>query len=448
MDSDRKLILDFLETGKGKQKVQQRLKESSFKRLYLSITRDEAALYQTFEEVKIKPVKFKKKKRKPKLLLLSAIAAILGMAFLYMEYIKTGIARNTVTAEVFRAGSTFESDSPSSFTLNDGSTLTFEGPSKVLFESSDRIKVLDGLMQAKIEKRPENKLTFDTPSGPFTVLGTEFSLLVKGGSSLLEVTEGKVGVADTVIKGGEMALLEKSGELITDPALINKSSVLRKLAALPSASIVSDLISEKGKITNMVNGEKIKLIPGVTSTKTGLKFDQTGALVIKPAGEPSINWNLSLWIKYDSSENRRAIASHENFTDKNMGGWNLYYFRENLRLHSVKQPYFHDVGDVKSQADVWFHMSLNVKSLGNGRIQEDFYINGKKVISHKKLMLFLKDNVSFLLGGLTQNAMSVFTEKEANFYYKGELGDLVYMNDNLTESQIKTLYESGKERFR
>ena len=160
-----------------------------------------------------------KKKHKSKVLMLAAIAALLGMAFLYMEYVKTGVARNNMTAELYRSGSTFESSKPAAFTLNDGSTISFEGASKIVFESDSRIKIIDGLMSAKIEKRPENKLTFDTPSGPFTVLGTQFSLMVKGGSSLLEVTEGKVGVADKVIGTNEVALLKKSGELLTDPEI-------------------------------------------------------------------------------------------------------------------------------------------------------------------------------------------------------------------------------------
>ena len=67
-----------------------------------------------------------------------------------------------------------------------------------------------------------------------------------------------------------------------------------------------------------------------------------------------------------------------------MGGWNLYYFKNHLRLHSVKQPYLHDIGDVVAVADEWFHMSLNVRSLGNGNIQEDYYINGRKSQYHIK----------------------------------------------------------------
>ena len=62
-------------------------------------------------------------------------------------------------------------------------------------------------------------------------------------------------------------------------------------------------------------------------------------------------------------------------------------------------------------------------------------------------MLYLKQNVKFHLGGLTKNAMSVFVEKNTNFYFKGELAELVYMNDILTEEQINTLYESAKDRL-
>ena len=63
-------------------------------------------------------------------------------------------------------------------------------------------------------------------------------------------------------------------------------------------------------------------------------------------------------------------------------------------------------------------------------------------------MLFLKKQVPFHLGGLTKHAMSVFKEKDYNFYFKGELADLVYMNGLLSEADIKALYESRKERYR
>ena len=133
-----------------------------------------------------------------------------------------------------------------------------------------------------------------------------------------------------------------------------------------------------------------------------------------------------------------------------MGGWNLYSFNQFLRLHTVIQPYLHDRGDFELKSGEWFHVSINVKTLGHGTVEEKFYINGVLKQTHQRKMLFLKKQVNFYLGGLSKNAMSVFPEsmKDHNFYFKGEMGHLVYMNSALSESQIQSLYNSSKNTFK
>ena len=154
-----------------------------------------------------------------------------------------------------------------------------------------------------------------------------------------------------------------------------------------------------------------------------------------------------MWVRYDAGTQRKAIISHENFTDKNMGGWNLYHFDDRIRLHSVKQPYFHDTADMTLQTNDWTHISLNVQSLGHGKIKIDFYSNGKFIVSHEKLNIFLKDQVELQLGGLTKDAIKGFDVPD-NYYYEGSLAEVVYMNETLSAEQIKELYESSKELFK
>jgi hypothetical protein len=159
---------------------------------------------------------------------------------------------------------------------------------------------------------------------------------------------------------------------------------------------------------------------------------------------------MSLWLKYESPNFRQSILSHENFEDQNTGGWNLYYFRDYLRLHTVHQSYHHDQTDIpRLKLNEWFHLSVNVKSSGYGNITVSIYINGKLLTSHKRKMLFLNHQVPLVIGGLTQNAMSAFSpkDKKHNFFFKGEMAELVYMNRLLSESTIKELFEGSKSKF-
>ena len=94
-------------------------------------------------------------------------------------------------------------------------------------------------------------------------------------------------------------------------------------------------------------------------------------------------------------------------------------------------------------------MSINVKSSGFGSIVEDMYINGKIVQTHRRKMLFMHKQASMLIGGLSQNAMSVFgtRDQKHNFYFKGEMANLVYMNRILKPETIKQLFESCRDNF-
>ena len=230
MDKDRQLILNFLESGKDKKKIEEKLKDASFRNLYASVCRDEAALYQTFETAKVSIVKFKKKSH-TRLLILTAMAAMLTIGFLFKGHFLGGLAKDTVTQAWVIKNQEIRNSESKIYLLNDGSTLKFNGPSKVIFRDENNIEILSGLVTAKINPRPNNKLTLSTPAGPFTVLGTQFSLWINNSSTLLSVEEGKVSVAGKVIETNQEACLLESGQLVTDPEVINRvlpGGMLRK----------------------------------------------------------------------------------------------------------------------------------------------------------------------------------------------------------------------------
>ena len=447
---NRKKINDFLETGKGKKEIEELLQDEEFRLDYLDQARMESALYQVWEEKS--SLKLKRKPIRIPIFKIMAFAALFAIGFFIYKQQSNIIATHIQTAATIRAGESLHFTEDAEYRLKDGSTITFKGPSKLEFVDENNIEVYEGFLEAKINPRVNNKLKIQTPSGPFTVIGTEFSLWVKNESTLLDVTEGKVAVADQLIEANERALLKKSGELLTkevDLEFLSASLVLKKLAALPSASIVSDFTVSEGNIMNMVTGEEIALQAGITKSSKGLSFNEEGAIQIKPSGTPGLEWNLSLWLKYTPPKDRKSIVSHENFVDKNMGGWNLYSFNKYMRMHTVLQPYLHDRGDFKQSSLDWFHLSINVKTLGHGMVEEKIYINGELKETHHRKMLFLKEQVNFYLGGLSENAMSAFPEdmKNYNFYFKGEMANLVYMNSILSERQIKVLYDSSKKSF-
>lgn len=448
---NRKKINDFLETGKNKQEIEKLLLDESFRRQYLEQTRMESALYEVWEAKS--SLKLKKKPRRIPFYRIMAIAALLAVAFFFYRRHAYSIATYIETEASVKPGESLLLTEDAEFILKDGSRLNFKGPSKVIFIDEDNIKVQDGFLVARIKPRPVNKFRIQTPSGPFTVIGTEFTLWVKDDSTLLSVSEGKVAVADQFVEANERALLKNNGELLTreeELEFLSAGLVLKKLAASPSASLVSDFSVSEGHITNMVTGEKVRLENGIEKSSKGLIFNEQGSIQVKAAGEPGLEWNLSLWLKLNSSRDRKAIISHENFVDKNMGGWNLYCFNDFLRMHTVMQPYLHDRGDFKQNSPEWFHMSINVKSLGHGTVEERIYINGALQETHRRKMLFLKNQVNLYLGGLSINAMSAFPEsmKNHNFYFKGEMANLVYMNAVLSEAEIKELYESSAKSFK
>jgi len=449
---NRKKILDFLETGKGKQDIEERLHDSSFREEYLELTRMEAALYQAWEEKST--MKLKKKPLRFPVFRVSALVALLALAFIAYTHFFQNVAIYASSSAGIKANTEITLSESTEINLKDGSRIFFKGQSKFRFIDENTIEVFDGFLEAKVNPRPKNKLSILTPSGPFTVIGTQFTLMISEDLSFLNVTEGKVAVADKVIGANEEAVLKKSGELLTssdDLKRLSSTLLLRELSSDPSASFVSDFSVVNNKITNMVNGERTELDFGIKATENGLVFNEEGAIKVKALGEAGLEWNLSMWLKYELPYNgRKSIVSHESFVDKNMGGWNLYYFRDFIRLHTVKQPYLHDTGDTAQTSTEWFHLSINVKSLGHGKVEENFYINGELKHTHQRLMLFLKKQTDFYLGGLSKNAMSAFTGPMTvhNFYYKGEMANLVYMNSLLSEEQIKALYNSARDHLK
>jgi hypothetical protein len=459
MNKDRQQILNFLENGEGKDAVQERLSDPEFRQLYLSITREEAALYQVFSESKILSTKKKrnirKKKHKTKkfpVYILSSLAALLAIALVLLNTVKAKVAYNTITKTWYHAGSHFASNESATFTLEDGSRLTFKGPSDLNFSDDQNIIINKGLLQASIKPRPKNKLSFQTPSGPFTVIGTEFSLWVQPESSFLNVNEGKVAVAKKIIQTNEQALLIQDKGLSNSPQQMNlfKSSLtLRELASHPKASFVTDFQVQNGQFTNMVNSEKIPLPDHIHVSKHGLKFNEKEAIEVLPVGKPAVNLNLSVWLKYDRPNLRQAIASHEYFGDQNIGGWKLYYFERFMRMHTVIQPHYHARSDIKNILNKWFHLSINIKSLQQGNIEITAFINGNKAVSYNRQMLFLNKQQKLFIGGLTKQAISGFAEENQkhNFFYKGEMADFIYMNDVLPVETIKNLYEKSRPKF-
>ncbi|MCH2206430.1 MAG: hypothetical protein MK132_11230, partial [Lentisphaerales bacterium] len=216
------------------------------------------------------------------------------------------------------------------------------------------------------------------------------------------------------------------------------------------ASFVTDFKAVKKQFTNWVNHQQIKIPDHISSTTVGLQFNEKGAIEVLPVGKPSNQWNLSLWLKYSKPNFRQAVLSHESFKDHNTGGWNLYYFDNFVRLHTVQRSYHHDQGDIPNlRQNEWFHLSINVKSSGFGSIVEDMYMNGKLVQTHNRQMLFLNQQVPMLIGGLTQNAMSAFgtRDQQHNFYFMGEMANLVYMNRVLKPETIKQLFETSRDNF-
>ena len=448
---NRKKINDFLETGKGKKEIEELLHDDDFREEYLEIARMEAALHQAWEEKS--SIKLKRKPVRIPFFRIAALAAIVTLGFFAYKFYFSKVAFHVQSGEKVLAGKVIDSKQEVDLILNDGSELTFKGQAKFKFLDENNIEVYSGLVEAKVKPRINNKLSIHTPSGPFTVIGTEFSLLINKESTFLDVTEGKVSVADKLIGMNERALLKKNGELLTKKSELESYSgslELRKLASMPTASIVSDFTVNKNAIKNLVTGEEVLLTAGIKESEKGLSFNEQSALQIKPSGEPALAWNLSFWLKFIPPNDRKSILSHENFVDQNMGGWNLYSFNRFMRLHTVMQPYLHDRGDFELKSPEWFHVSINVKTLGHGTVEEKFYINGILKETHQRKMLFLKKQVNFYLGGLSKNAMSAFSDsmKDHNFYFKGEMGHLVYMNSILSESQIKSLYDSTKNTFK
>ena len=448
MTDDRKIILDYLETGRGKEAVLAGLQREEFCALYVEIAKNEAALYEVYSEaVEIRSQKkVSRKKPRQALLIISALAACLAISYFFLFHYNR-VARHVASEKWYKSGSHFKGTEDAEFVLADGSQISFAGASDIHFKNSSEIIINGGFLQAKINPRPDDKLTFITPSGNITVIGTEFSLLVKPNSTFLDLKEGKIKIHDKIISENQQALLNEDKQLITDAELIRHNSgdfLLHQLAADNSAAIVSDLSVQKNSIVNLVDGQTYELKKGMTATGKGLYFDEQNALEMIPAGLPSLNWNLSLWAKY--TEENRAIASHENFNDQNMGGWKLYGFKDFVRLYTVKQPHFHDRGEARINSSDWFHLSINVRSLDEGRIQSKIYINGQLQVTEYSLMLFLHKQVKFLLGGLTASAMAEFKDKN-NYFFKGEIGQLIYFNDNLPEGIIKQLYDSSRQKF-
>ena len=77
------------------------------------------------------------------------------------------------------------------------------------------------------------------------------------------------------------------------------------------------------------------------------------------------------------------------------------------------------------------------------------YLNGELVQIHKRQMLFLNRQVPMLIGGLSQNAMSVFSPRDQkhNFHFEGEIANFVYMNRVLRPETIKQLFETSRDNF-
>ena len=192
--------------------MQERLKKEEFQRLYVSIIKDEAALHQVFEEKKAMLKKLLRgKKSFPKTYVL---AALLVLSFGIIHLLNQRVVYDETKQTWYFSGSSINSEESTSYTLFDGSKLSFKGPSSVIFQDKNNIQINRGLLDAKIVPRKNDKLNFLTPSGKFTVLGTQFSLWVQKSTSLLKVSEGKVGIQDKVISTNQKALIEKRRKFI------------------------------------------------------------------------------------------------------------------------------------------------------------------------------------------------------------------------------------------
>ena len=152
--SNKKIILQFLDNGQGRKVMQERLKEEEFQKLYLSIIKNEASLYQAFEErYAIQRKNTPRKKPFPKVYILAALS-VLSFGLIYFINQRVAYHENGQTWHF--SGSSINSEKSTSYTLFDGSKLSFKSPSSVIFLDKNNIQINKGLLEAKIVPRKNN----------------------------------------------------------------------------------------------------------------------------------------------------------------------------------------------------------------------------------------------------------------------------------------------------